>query len=365
MRYISTISLLHLATEVHGFAPRLFGVTTRTKNKALFVATTMTPTRNETATTTTFEPDPFDFALEFPPKVQVQEQAQVQEQETKPEGGDDLDWFRFGGVGKLYATDTPAATATMEETDEETSVISEEDIILERLHSATVAVVGLGGIGSWTAESLGRSGIGHLVLIDLDDLCISSTSRQLHALSSNVGDMKTQVLADRLKDLSPNIQVTIINDFIMQDTVEEVVSQLHDLNVNMVVDAIDGIDEKASLWKACAQHDIPVLSCGSAAGRCDPTKIVYSSEPKGDKLLESTFQLVQKQSTDAGQKWCIPCVYIPADFQETSHEEGSSFRASDGALGTASFVSGSMGLTAAAKVVEGIAKQTLQPPLLQ
>lgn len=86
--------------------------------------------------------------------------------------------------------------------------------VIDRLTSSTVAIVGLGGVGSWAAEALCRSGVGHLVLIDVDDICISNTNRQLHTLSSTVGKFKIQEMEKRLLDINPECNVTLIYDFV-------------------------------------------------------------------------------------------------------------------------------------------------------
>jgi tRNA A37 threonylcarbamoyladenosine dehydratase len=89
-----------------------------------------------------------------------------------------------------------------------------KETILSRLSSATVAVIGLGGVGSWAAEALVRSGVGNIVLIDLDDICISNTNRQLHAMSSTVGKMKIGEMKRRLVDINPQCNVTLVHDFV-------------------------------------------------------------------------------------------------------------------------------------------------------
>lgn len=90
--------------------------------------------------------------------------------------------------------------------------------IVERLAASTVAVVGLGGVGSWAAEALCRSGVGNLILVDLDDICISNTNRQLHATSTTVGHMKIDEMRRRLIDINPQCQVTNIHDFVSAAT---------------------------------------------------------------------------------------------------------------------------------------------------
>ena len=102
------------------------------------------------------------------------------------------------------------------ESDEKNDVMTQSPhlAVVDRLAASTVAVVGLGGVGSWAAEALVRSGVGNIILIDLDDICISNTNRQSHALASSVGRMKIEEMKDRLLDINPECNVTNIFDFV-------------------------------------------------------------------------------------------------------------------------------------------------------
>jgi tRNA A37 threonylcarbamoyladenosine dehydratase len=128
--------------------------------------------------------------------------------------------------------------------------------VVDRLAQATVVVVGLGGVGSWSAEALCRSGIGNLVLIDLDDICISNTNRQMHAMSSTVGKFKIDEMARRFKDINPDCNITLIHDFVSADNVDGFLTSIP--GVTACLDAIDGTKGKSALIAACARHQIPV-----------------------------------------------------------------------------------------------------------
>jgi len=302
---------------------------------------------------------------------------------------DFLHWFRFGAVGRLYQDDDAAEETSIDDIgddDDDNNMLLEEeqaqqpeDIILERLKGATVAIVGMGGIGSWAAEALCRSGIGHLVLVDLDDICISSTNRQLHTMSNNVGAMKTEVMKERIMQIQPNCNVSIINDFVMMENVQDIVTnqfQNH-YKVNMVIDTIDEDAEKAALVAACTDHGIPILTVGSPAGKSDPTKIVYmdlsQTSQKQDRVLGNVHDRLCKdfgfqQPAVASEGWGIPCVYSQEENKREAAAAAaadangqSSFR-NDGTLGTACFVTGTFGFVAASRVVEKIAKRTLTAP---
>jgi tRNA A37 threonylcarbamoyladenosine dehydratase len=153
--------------------------------------------------------------------------------------------LRFAGVGRLYTP--PPSDDSMENSHLQ---------VVDRLAQATVVVVGLGGVGSWSAEALCRSGIGNLVLIDLDDICISNTNRQMHAMSSTVGKFKIDEMARRFKDINPDCNITLIHDFVSADNVDGFLTSIS--GVTACLDAIDGTKGKSALIAACARHQIPV-----------------------------------------------------------------------------------------------------------
>ena len=281
--------------------------------------------------------------------------------------------LRFSGIARLYSN-------------KDTSITT--DTVLTRLSSATVAVVGIGGVGSWAAESLCRSGIGNLILIDLDDICISNTNRQLHATSSNVGKMKIDVMKDRLLDINPMCNVTCIHDFVTVDNAETLLqSMLQEFQLTACIDAIDDTREKTSLILACVKHGIPIVTCGGAAGRSDPTKIVIDDLTKvqEDRLLFSCRKKLRQQygfpkidMPKKGKKnrirsWRISAVYS-LEVQEKpplqrlegkGQDTTSSFRICDGALGTACSITVTYGMVAASRVVEMIALDKLIVPKKQ
>lgn len=266
--------------------------------------------------------------------------------------------LRFASVGRLYQV--PGVNP------------------LERLQQATVVVVGLGGVGSWAAEALCRSGIGNLVLIDLDDICISNTNRQLHATSSTIGKLKIEEMKRRLLDINPDCKISLVHEFVSPENVHDVIGGL---GATVLVDMIDGSKEKSALLAACADLQIPVVTCGGAAGRRDPTKIVCDdlTEVTGDKLLATCrkelrkyhgferglpFQEKRKIKRGGTRKWNIECIFStePQKILPAGTDLGSSFRRCDGALGTACFVTGAYGFATAARVVDMIAEGRVSPP---
>ena len=155
----------------------------------------------------------------------------------------------------------------------------------QRLWQSHVVVVGIGGVGSWAAEALARSGVGRLTLIDLDHVAESNINRQVHALTSTLGAAKVEVMAQRIRDISPDISVHPVDEFI--EPGQE--AQLIPADADLVIDAIDAVAAKASLIAWCVANDKPVIACGAAGGRTDPLQLRVEdlSRTTGDALLSA------------------------------------------------------------------------------
>lgn len=132
-----------------------------------------------------------------------------------------------------------------------------------------VAIIGLGGVGSWAVEALARSGIGKLTLIDADDICVSNTNRQLFALEGQYGRGKAEVLAERCRAINPLIEVDAIASFLTPTNLDELLNRNYDL----VFDACDSFRTKVEMIAWCRRRKLPVICCGSAGGRTDPTQV--------------------------------------------------------------------------------------------
>src|SRR5690606_6671577 len=132
-----------------------------------------------------------------------------------------------------------------------------------------VAIAGIGGVGSWVAEALARTAIGQITLIDLDDICVTNTNRQIHALTATVGEAKVDAMAARIKQINPDCQVNIIEDFVVADNVATLLNK----QMDYVVDATDSVKAKAAMIAHCKRHKIPVITIGGAGGQTDPTQI--------------------------------------------------------------------------------------------
>jgi tRNA A37 threonylcarbamoyladenosine dehydratase len=153
---------------------------------------------------------------------------------------------RFAGIDRLYGQGSVA-----------------------RLAAAHVGVIGIGGVGSWAAEALARSGVGRITLIDADDVCVSNTNRQLHALAGNYGRGKVAVMAERLRAIDPGLRVDEIAEFLTAGNLERLLDRGYDL----VIDACDAFRTKVETIVWCRRRKLPLVVCGSAGGRSDVTRI--------------------------------------------------------------------------------------------
>ncbi|MEO6365060.1 MAG: tRNA threonylcarbamoyladenosine dehydratase [Luteimonas sp.] len=153
---------------------------------------------------------------------------------------------RFAGIDRLYGSGA-----------------------VERLSERRVAVIGIGGVGSWVVEALARSGIGHLTLIDADDLCLSNTNRQLPALEGQYGRNKAEVVAERCRAINPLLVVEPQQAFVTPSTLEQHLGNGFDL----VIDACDSFRSKVEMIAWCRRRKQSIITVGSAGGRTDPTLV--------------------------------------------------------------------------------------------
>lgn len=139
---------------------------------------------------------------------------------------------------------------------------------LRRFAEASVAVIGVGGVGGYAAEMIVRAGIGHIIILDSDEVNASNKNRQLLALDSTVGRPKCDVLSERLLDINPELDIRIIKDYL-----EDPATLLAGLRIDFLVDAIDTLSPKLSLIKYCVDNRIPLVSSMGAGAKFDVTKI--------------------------------------------------------------------------------------------
>lgn len=174
---------------------------------------------------------------------------------------------------------------------------------LEIMKNSTVAVLGIGGVGSFAAEALARSGVGRLILIDKDDVDITNVNRQVIALLSTIGQPKADLMRDRIKDINPECEVIALKMFYTEETYE----QIFDYNLDFVVDASDTIVYKIHLMKECLKRKIPIISSMGAANKMDPTRfqIADISKTHTDPIAKVIRTRLRKEGIRKG----IPVVF--------------------------------------------------------
>jgi len=250
---------------------------------------------------------------------------------------------RFGGIGRLYGA-----------------------AALGRLHAARVAVIGVGGVGSWVVEALARSGLGALTLIDMDDVCITNTNRQLPALAQTVGVPKVTVLARRVAEINPECRVTPVVEFFLESSADRLLVPGYDC----IVDAVDSTNIKALIIARARALGVPVVVSGSAGGRRDPTQIKTADlgQAGADPLLQQVRRRLReahgfpKSPEGRAMHWDVPCVYSTekavypqadgtcSPQREQGTEAGLRLDCAAG-FGAATFVTGAFGFALAAEVV--------------
>jgi tRNA threonylcarbamoyladenosine dehydratase len=197
-----------------------------------------------------------------------------------------------------------------------TSLLFGEEAI-KIFQESRVAIMGLGGVGSFAAEALARSGIGSLLLVDFDTVGISNLNRQIPALHSTIGKFKTEAMKERILDINPNINIEIYSDFFDDKSRDELLEKL-----DFVVDAIDSLGPKAELLEAVYKKKIPVISSMGAAGRFDPSKIVQTDISK--TYMDPLARAVRKYLHRRGIYKGIPVIFSSEEpIPQFAYEAGS------------------------------------------
>ncbi len=164
---------------------------------------------------------------------------------------------------------------------------------LQALQNSTVMIVGVGGVGSYAAEALARSQVGHLILVDKDVVEPSNLNRQMQATHHTLGTAKVQAMKDRIHSYNPECKVDMIESFY-----DASMNELLDQKIDVVIDAIDTLSAKMDLIQACAWRKIPCISSLGMANRLDPTKVEITTLDKstGDPLAKALRQLAKKRN---------------------------------------------------------------------
>ena len=247
--------------------------------------------------------------------------------------------LRFGGSERLYG-------------------VSE----VEALRKAHVCVIGIGGVGSWVAEALARTAIGTITLIDLDDICVTNTNRQIHALSSTIGHSKVEVMAERIRQINPECQVNEVEDFVTPDNLGELVTG----DFDYVVDAIDSLRAKVALIAHCKRNKIKMITVGGAGGQKDPTQIQVADLAKTyqDPLAAKVRNELRRHynfTKNPKRRFQIECVfsteqlvYPQADgsvCQQKASADGPMKMDCSSGFGAATVVTATFGFVAASRVI--------------
>jgi tRNA A37 threonylcarbamoyladenosine dehydratase len=230
-----------------------------------------------------------------------------------------------------------------------------------------VAIIGIGGVGSFVAEALARSSIGEITLMDLDDICVSNTNRQIHTLNTTIGTSKIITMGKRLKEINPEIKLNLIEHFFSEDSAQLIFNK----NPDYIVDAFDNTDKKCFLINYCKSKNIPLIVTGAAGGKIDPTKIRVTdiNESYNDKLLASIKKKLRTHYNfpRGKKKFKIPCIFSEEKPRYPTQGGSISFTKTcningkidcQSGLGSVVFVTGTFGFAASFKVLTDIYEQS-------
>jgi len=223
---------------------------------------------------------------------------------------------------------------------------------LEKLNKANVLVIGLGGVGSFAAEFLARAGVGNMTIVDGDTVDITNINRQLPALHSTVGQHKVEVVAERLLDINPKINLIKINEFLNPERMDEVIDSS---KFDYILDCIDSVTPKLCLIKAAKRRKIKLISSMGAGGKTDPSKVMVRDISKTQNcfLARQIRKRLKKEKINKGFR----CVFSNELQQEESLKmtDGANYKRSF--YGTISYIPAIFGLYAAAEVINYLVKQ--------
>ncbi len=259
---------------------------------------------------------------------------------------------RFAGIDRLYGVGT-----------------------VDLLSQRRVAVVGMGGVGSWVVEALARTAVGHLTLIDADDICVSNTNRQLPALAGMYGRNKAEAMAERCRAINPDISVDPVAAFLTVGNMED----LLDRDFDLVIDACDSFRVKVETIAWCRRRKLPILTVGAAGGRTDPTLVRVRDVSRTEhdamlalirKKLRSDFNFPKNASRYFG----VPAIYSLENVKYPQADgtvcglrpqlgADAALKLDCGAgLGAATHITGAFAFAAVGKALEMLLKQKAPRP---
>jgi tRNA A37 threonylcarbamoyladenosine dehydratase len=254
---------------------------------------------------------------------------------------DDFD-SRFGGIVRLYGIKG-----------------------MVKIRKAKILVIGIGGVGSWVAEALARTGLGHMTLVDLDDVCVTNINRQVHALNGTVGKFKVEVMQERIGLINPFCEVDTKQCFFSPKNL----GVIFDKSYDFVIDACDDFTNKCYLIDYCRQNKIPLIVMGGAGGKTDPSqiKVTDMASSSNDRLLarlrkklRQDFAFPKEEEGDFGiwAVWSHERAVYPTPDGCVTHKPPGMAKNMDCAegFGSVSFVTGAFAFAASSLVIKEITK---------
>lgn len=242
---------------------------------------------------------------------------------------------RFGGIARLYGAEGA-----------------------RRIAVANVCVIGLGGVGSWAAEALTRSGVGRITMIDLDHVAESNINRQIQADDATLGQAKVVAMQARIARINPQCKTICIEEFIDTDNIAKLLPAC-----DAVIDAVDNVRAKAALAAHCKHYKVLLIMTGAAGGRIDPTRICIDdlSRTTQDVLASKVRARLRSEygfPRDPKKKFGIDCVYSLEPVHRLRNDDAvqTSGGLNCAGYGSSVAVTSAFGMAAAARVLSLLAK---------
>ncbi len=220
---------------------------------------------------------------------------------------------------------------------------------LEQLRSKNVLVVGLGGVGGICAEMIARAGVGKMTIVDADTVDLSNTNRQIQSLHSTAGKLKAEVLAERLRDINPLIDLTVLCIYIKEEETRKI---LDEANFDYAVDCIDTLSPKVFFIKECIDRNIPLVSSLGAGGKLDPSQVMITDISKTYECNLARY--VRKKLHALGIQKGLTVVFSPEKVDQSKVIETEKAFPKKSLIGTISYMPAIFGCTVASVVIRGL-----------
>jgi tRNA A37 threonylcarbamoyladenosine dehydratase len=217
------------------------------------------------------------------------------------------------------------------------------------LMSKNVLVVGLGGVGGICAEMIARAGVGKMTIVDADTVDLSNTNRQIPALHSTAGKLKTEVMAERIRDINPSINLKVLPIYIKE---EETIQILDSEKFDYVVDCIDTLSPKVYFIKACLDRKIPIVSSLGAGGKLDPSQVMITDISKTYECNLARY--VRKKLHSMGIQKGLTVVFSPEKVDQSRVLETEKAFPKKSIIGTISYMPAIFGCNVASVVIRGL-----------